>query len=64
MKAHDEHLALDKLNRENKKLREVLEFYASERNYRQSEEEYFEGYPPEIMNDTGYKARKTLEEIK
>lgn len=49
---------------ENKKLREALEFYASERNYKQSEEEYFEGYPPEIMNDTGYKARKTLEGLK
>jgi hypothetical protein len=39
----------------------ALIWYANERNYARSKEEYFEGYPPEIMNDKGYTARKTLE---
>jgi hypothetical protein len=46
--------------KELERLEETLKWYANERNYTRTEEEYFEGYPPEIMNDRGYKARTTL----
>ena len=54
----DYHTLQDKVERYEK----VLAFYANKQSYSRSEEEYFEGYPPEIMNDRGYQARKALEE--
>ncbi|MBN6206254.1 hypothetical protein JYK21_07305 [Ralstonia pickettii] len=53
---------LQDMEREEKEhYKQALEFYANEDNFTQSESEYFEGYPPEVMNDRGYKARKALE---
>lgn len=48
-------------NSEIKRFREVLEWYADRFNYVQSMNDRETGYPPEIMNDTGYQARKALE---
>lgn len=50
----------DALNERIEELEKAIEWYADKLNYEQSETEYFEGYPPEVLNERGYLARKVL----
>lgn len=42
--------------------KQALEFYADEENYFQSFHDKEIGYPPEIINENGFKARQALKE--
>lgn len=49
-----------KLQKENKLLREALEFYADTKNYVNFHDQYLDELPSEIDFDEGEKARKVL----
>jgi RNase P/RNase MRP subunit p30 len=40
----------------------ALEWYANKNNYERSQEDIMTGYPPEIMNDKGFEAKKALKD--
>jgi hypothetical protein len=39
---------------------EVLKWYADKSNYERTQDDIMTGYPPEVMNDRGFEARKAL----